>query len=71
MLIKPSIDELERVSEDRYLVATIAAKRAKEILLGMKPITEEAEVNVVSQAAKELGEGLIGYKDALSKKEDA
>lgn len=62
MLIQPSIDELEEKVGDRALLATIAAKRAKDILMGKRPITDEAEVNPVSQAAKEISEGFITHK---------
>ena len=63
MLIKPSIDELENISEDRYLITTLAARRSKDLVQGLKAITEEEEVSKVSQAAKEMAEGLITYKE--------
>ena len=64
MLIKPSIDELENMVEDRSSLALLAAARARDILKGKRPITEEAEVNPVSQAAKEISEGLIGLRNS-------
>lgn len=63
MLIKPTIDELESLSEDRYMIATLAARRSRDLVQGKRPITEDAEVNSVSQAAKEMSEGLISYKE--------
>lgn len=64
MLIKPSIDDLESRVEDRSTLALLAAARARDILKGKRPITEEAEVNPVSQAAKEISEGLIGLRNS-------
>jgi len=60
MLIQPSIDEMQERYEDKYLLATLASRRAKDLLQGKRSITEEREINPVSQAAKEIAEGLIG-----------
>lgn len=46
-----------------FLFATLASKRSRDLVQGKRPITEDAEVNPVSQAAKEMSEGLISYKE--------
>ena len=63
MLIQPSIDELEKISEDRYLIATLASRRARDVIRGKRILTEEKEVSIVSQAAKEMASGYIGFND--------
>lgn len=63
MLIKPSIDELENIIPDRSALVTLVAQRSRDLVMGKKAITEEVEVNPVSQAAKEVAECLIGMKE--------
>ena len=62
MLISPSIDTLEEKIENSAVIAILAARRAKDLLQGKLSITEEADINPVSQAAKEIAEGLINVK---------
>lgn len=63
MLIKPSIDELEKINEDRYLLATLVSKRSRDLAVHKRALTEEECENTVSQATKELAEGLYTFKE--------
>ena len=56
MLVDPPIEELLPYVDNRYVLAMITAKRARQLIDGAQPMTEESEdlTNVVTQAAKEL-----------------
>ena len=69
MLIKPSIDEICNISEDRYLITTLVAKRSADIATGLRPIPtgdEEDNIPVVSQAAREVAAGVVLHKTPSS-----
>lgn len=58
MLIEPKIDELEKLTESRFDLAILAAKRARDI----NDRGEKEESNIISQAAKEIAAGKIRLK---------
>lgn len=64
MLIKPSIDELEKISEDRYFLATLVSKRSRDLAMHKRALTEEECENTVSQATRELSEELYTFKES-------
>lgn len=73
MLIEPSVDEILNKVDSRYELVHLASKRARDIIRsGLKgddarndpgvkipPLTEDASERAVSQAAKEIANGLI------------
>lgn len=72
MLIEPSVDVLEERVDNRHVLAILAAKRARDLLLGSRPITPEECENPVSQAAVEIAEGFITVgSEENTKSEDA
>lgn len=72
MLIEPSVDVLEERVDNRHVLAILAAKRARDLLLGSRPITPEECENPVSQAAVEIAGGYITAKrEEESKNDDA
>lgn len=71
MIIKPGISALEKCVEDgcRYILVTMAAKRAR--MLGENDdcaVSCESE-NLVSKAVAEISCGKIGYKKAKTEEE--
>ena len=71
MIIKPGISALEKCVEDgcRYILVTMAAKRAR--MLGVEDdsaVTCDSE-NLVSKAVAEISCGTIGYKKAKIEEE--
>ena len=61
-MINPSFKELGRISESRYAIVSIAAKRAKKIVDGSEPLVETKSYNPVSVAIEEIMEGKIEYE---------
>lgn len=64
MLLYPSIDELKKKVDSRYTLCALAARRAKNLTDGMRPLDEEeeGECNKISIAASEISEDLITYR---------
>lgn len=63
MLVKPTIDELEERVGNRHILAILVGKRARDLAKGSLPIGEEPDYNIVSQAANEIADGIITFKD--------
>ncbi len=61
MLLYPSVNKLREKTDSRYTLVMLAAKRARDITDGKQALTEEEAERPVSQAAKEISEGLITY----------
>ena len=57
----PGVSELKDKADCRYTLVVEAAKRARQLVEGAQPLTEENEANPVSQAAKEILLGKITY----------
>ena len=57
----PGVSELKEKADCRYTLVVESAKRARQIVEGAQPLTEENEANPVSQAAKEIMLGKITY----------
>ena len=63
MLIKPTIDELEKkVDGDRYALVHLASRRSRDLREGKQPLMYIENNKPVSLAAREIGEGLISLK---------
>ena len=48
--------------EDKFAAALLVARRARDLIDGAPPLTEDEEVNLVSQAIKEHQMGLLSQK---------
>ena len=53
-MINPSFIELSRVSDSRYGIVSIAAKRARRIVAGSKSLVDTKALNPVSIAIEEI-----------------
>lgn len=58
-MINPSFKELEKISKSRYRIAMMAAKRAKQIIDGDKPMVKGDGVKPVTMAINEIMAGKI------------
>ena len=59
-MINPSFKELEKISKSRYEISIMAAKRAKAIVDGSKPLVEDGDgVKPVTIAINEIMEGKV------------
>ncbi|NLW53186.1 MAG: DNA-directed RNA polymerase subunit omega [Tissierellia bacterium] len=62
-MINPSFRELEEISKSRYRIAMMAAKRAKEIVDGDKPLVKGTGVKPVTIAINEIMAGKVERED--------
>ena len=60
-MMYPGVSELKDKADCRYTLVVESAKRARQLVEGAQPLTEESESNPVSQAAKEILLGKITY----------
>jgi DNA-directed RNA polymerase omega subunit len=69
MIIKPGISALEKCVEDgcRYVLVTMAAKRARMLGENDDSTVECDSENPVSKAVMEISCGKIGYKKVSEK----
>jgi len=70
MIIKPGISTLEKCVDDgcRYVLVTIAAKRARMLAKEDSCMVACESDNPVTKAVTELASGKIGYKTGTLKK---
>ena len=61
-MINPSIVELLGKVNSRYTLVTIASKRARQIILGAKPLMETTLTKPVTIAINEINDGLLTYE---------
>ena len=59
MLLYPSINKLREKITSRYSLVILTSKRARDIVDGKRPLTEEVSERPVSQAAKEIAADMI------------
>lgn len=66
MIIKPGISLLEKCVDDgcRYVLVTMAAKRARMISESGEGLAEADSKNAVSVAVAEIAAGKVGYTNA-------
>ena len=63
-LIQPSIDNLLTKVENKYVISTLAAKRAREIIDGDDPLIDTYYINHVTTAINEIDQSMVEYKHA-------
>lgn len=61
-MIRPSIDELLEKTDNKYTLAVVAAKRARELVDGAERYTEAPTDKAVSIALCEVGDGKVTYR---------
>lgn len=60
-MINVKLDELLEKVDCRYTLICEASKRARQLVEGSEPLTEDVLPNPVSQAVKEIEEDKIAY----------
>lgn len=59
MLIDPPIEKLLPKVENRYVLAMLSAKRARQLVDGAQPLSQRRSKNAITQASMELEEDNI------------
>lgn len=59
MIVKPTVNELLKHSENRYELIIATSRRARQIADGDKPMTNVKEDSAVTLAANEIAEGKV------------
>lgn len=59
MLNKPPLDELLPKTENRYTLAVLVAKRARQLVDGAQPMVENETPNLVTLASEEIVESTV------------
>lgn len=62
MLIKPTLESLMKRVDSKYTLVTLAAKRARQLTDGDKPLVDVDTTKVVSVAMEEIDQGKITYE---------
>lgn len=62
MMLYPAINELNELTDSRYTLVVLAAKRARDIIDGKPVLTEVEAERPVSLATNEIAEGQITFK---------
>lgn len=62
MLIKPTLESLMKRVDSKYTLVTLAAKRARQLTDGDKPLVDVDTTKVVSIAMEEINQGKITYE---------
>ena len=60
-MVNPSTDDLLKKVDSRYTLVVLAAKRARQILVGSRVLSEEQSTKDVTNALEEILEGKIYY----------
>ena len=55
MLVRPPVEKLLPKVENRYVLAVLVAKRARQLVDGARPLIESDSPNLVTLACEELG----------------
>lgn len=61
-MVEPSIDYLAEKLDSKYTLSVLAAKRAREIMLGATPLTNTKSDKPVTIALEEIGSDKITYE---------
>ena len=59
MIVKPTVTELLKEAENRYELVIATSKRARQISMGDKVLTNVKEESPVTLAANEIAEGKV------------
>ncbi|MCL1804213.1 MAG: DNA-directed RNA polymerase subunit omega [Eubacteriaceae bacterium] len=63
-LITPSIDSLLEKVENKYILALLSAKRARDLFDGKRPLVREDYQNKVTTAIYEIEAGKVTYSNS-------
>ena len=59
MMVKPTVNDLLKKSENRYELVIATSKRARQLSEGATPLTDKQEESTVTLAADEIAEGKV------------
>lgn len=62
-MLNPSFKKLSEISDSRYEIAIMTAKRAKQLIAGDKPLVKNKGYKPVTIALSEIVEGKIVKED--------
>lgn len=70
MMVKPSVNELLQKAENRYALVIATSKRARQLAMGEKPLTDKKEESMVTLAADEIAEEKVKIVEDEVKNEE-
>ena len=70
MMEKPTVNELLEKAENRYALVIATSKRARQLSMGAKPLTNKKEESMVTLAADEIAEGEVKIVGAPEEPQD-
>jgi DNA-directed RNA polymerase subunit omega len=59
MLVKPPMEKLLPKADNRYVLAMLVAKRARQLVNGAQPLSQSESPNLVTVACEELGSNRV------------
>ncbi len=59
MIVKPTVTDLLKIVDNRYMLIIATAKRARQIAAGSVPLIKINEKSPVTIAANEIAEGKV------------
>lgn len=59
MIVKPTVTDLLKIVDNRYMLIIATAKRARQIAAGSTPLVKVDEKSPVTIAANEIAEGKV------------
>ena len=70
MIVRPTVTELLKKSENRYELVIATSKRARQIAMGDEPLTKVKEESPATLAANEIAEGKVEVISGNDEKEN-
>ena len=70
MMVKPTVNELLEKAENRYALVIATSKRARQLSMGAKPMTNKKEESMVTLAADEIAEGEVKIVGETEEQDD-
>lgn len=61
-MINPSINELKKLTGDRYSLVVITSQRARQLIDGELPLIKTTDKKALTIAIKELEAGVLKYE---------
>ena len=70
MMVKPTVQELLTKAKNRYELVIATSKRARQLSMGAKPMTNKKEESMVTLAADEIAEGEVKIVGETEEQDD-
>ena len=62
MMVKPTVSELLKKTDNKFKLVIATAKRARQISAGATVLTSQPDTSPVTLAADEIAEGKVGIE---------